>query len=291
MISKLILGTVQLGLNYGINNKKGKPTMDQAFNILNTAYNNGIRILDTAEAYGDSQEVIGEFHRSNPSKKFKIITKLDANKNVHDESLISIIKSNCTLLSIDSLYGYMFHNYSSFVDNKAFYEELLEAKEMKLIEKAGISLYSNEEVLDIVDNYKGFDFIQIPFNLLDNESKRKSIIEKAKKEGIAIHVRSTFLQGLFFKDTSNLQGKLLRLKPYLEQLEDIKTEFNVNTETLALQYTLQKTYIDKVLIGVESVDQLKNNISICSEKRSIPSEIIDKINVVENDLLNPSNWI
>ena len=75
MLSKLILGTVQLGLNYGVNNSSGKPTLDTAFNILNLAYESGIRTFDTAEAYGDSQEVIGRYIKQFPNKKFKIITK------------------------------------------------------------------------------------------------------------------------------------------------------------------------------------------------------------------------
>ena len=73
MLSKLILGTVQLGLNYGVNNSSGKPSKEKAFDILNSAYDGGIRTLDTAEAYGNSQEVIGSFMKDNPKKKFNII--------------------------------------------------------------------------------------------------------------------------------------------------------------------------------------------------------------------------
>ncbi|MDB4129586.1 aldo/keto reductase, partial [Flavobacteriaceae bacterium] len=72
--SKLMLGTVQFGIDYGINNKDGVPSIKEVFEILDFAYNNGVRFLDTAEAYGDSQSVIGKFHLQN-NNKFKIVTK------------------------------------------------------------------------------------------------------------------------------------------------------------------------------------------------------------------------
>lgn len=290
MISKLILGTVQLGLSYGINNELGKPSIETAFDILNLAYNSGIRIFDTAEAYGDSQEIIGAFIKEYPEKDIKIITKLSANNSLKQNELIKHIQLNCNLLNIKKLEAYMFHNYESFKKSIFLYEEIIEAKKERIIKNAGISLYTNKEIEDIIDNYPQFDFIQIPFNLFDNEIKRKSVIEKAKSKKIKIHVRSAFLQGLFFKKLDTIQGKLLSLKPYLIELDAVKKEYKISTETLALQYVLQKQYIDKVLIGVDSVEQLQKNIDICSKKVKIPSKVIDKIEVLEKELLNPSNW-
>ena len=170
MIDKLILGTVQLGLNYGVNTTSGKPSLETAFNILNLAYDSGIRTIDTAEAYGDSQEVIGRYIKQIPNKKFKIITKLSANKILNKGELIKHIKATCNILNVQCLEGYMFHNYQSFKNNSFLYQELLDAKKEGIINKAGISLYTNEEIEDIITNYKNFDYIQFPFNLLDNEN-------------------------------------------------------------------------------------------------------------------------
>jgi len=290
MISKLILGTVQLGLDYGINNRLGKPSLKKAFEILSLAFDNGITTLDTAEAYGNSQEVVGKFQKEYPNKKFKIITKLSASNHIDANDFISHISSTCKTLNTNQLYGYMFHNYNSFKDSTELYDKILLAKAKGLIEYAGISLYTNDEIKDILTNYSDFDFIQIPFNLLDNELKRKIIILEAKDKGIDIHTRSTFLQGLFFKTTEALPSNLQPLVPYLNALEDIKNKDSVNTETLALQYVLQKKYIDRVLIGVESIAQLNNNVNICNKLSNISHSLIDSINVYEEELLNPSNW-
>lgn len=289
-ISKLILGTVQLGLDYGINNASGKPSLEKAFEILHAAYNNGIRTLDTAEAYGNSQEIIGKFQLQHPQKKFKVITKLAADHTIKSDELIDHIRINCKVLNSNKLYGYMFHNYQSFKANTAFFDKVLQAKTIGLIEKAGISLYTNNEIEDIIENFDHFDFIQIPFNLLDNESKRKMVIERAKAKNIEIHTRSVFLQGLFFKNPKNFPAKLEPVLEYLETLDHIHKSNDINLESLALQYVLQKKYIDNVLIGVETIDQLRNNIHIANSEISIPHEVIDAIDVKEENLLNPSNW-
>ena len=148
-------------------------------------------------------------------------------------------------------------------------------------------IYQLEEVLKNDE----IDLVQLPFNLFDNSMRRKEILLRAKLKGIEIHVRSTFLQGLFFKRLNTIQGKILPLKPHLEDLEQIKNKYKINIETLALQYPLQKRYIDKVLIGVDNLEQLKNNIYICSKKTDIPAKVIDTIDVKEGALLNPINWI
>lgn len=289
-MNKIILGTVQLGLDYGIHNKQGKPNLSESFNILNTAFEKGIRILDTAEAYGNSQEVIGQFHKKFPNKIFNIITKLSANHSLKKGQLLNHINGNCKKLHCKQLLCYMFHNYESFKENIHFYNEFVTAKKTGLTKKIGISLYNNEEINDIVNNYNEFDIIQIPFNLFDNASKRKKYIEKARKKGIEIHTRSVFLQGLFFHELDMLPKKLAPLRPYLLSLESIKKANNFNTQTLAIQYVLQKKYINYMLIGVETESQLLKNIESFQNIINIPHKDIDSINVEEEFLLNPSNW-
>ena len=290
MIEKIVLGTVQLGLDYGINNQHGKPSLGQAFEILEVAFDNGIKVLDTAEAYGNSQEIIGNFQKEFPNKKFQIITKLASNAVVVPEKFISHIAHNFIVLNSDQLFGYMFHNYPSFKANEGLYEKLLGAKKEGLVSKAGISLYGNNEIEDILNNYDGFDFIQIPFNLFDNDSKRSTLLKEAKRKGIEVHTRSVFLQGLFFKPKSMILTTLKPLITHLDTLKNIKKATSINTQTLALQYVLQKKYIDHVLIGVETSKQLVDNINTCKIEQAIPHHLIDAIDVKEIELLNPSNW-
>jgi len=288
--SKLILGTVQFGLDYGINNSKGKPSLNEVFDTLSTAHANGIKILDTAEAYGNSQNIIGEFHKKNPDKIFKIITKFVTKNTTENFDIISKIKDNCAILNVKNLYAYMFHNFDGFKTNKSIYTELANAKSQNLIQKIGISLYTNQEIEYVLNSDAHFDIIQVPFNLLDNAKQRKDIFVKAKLKGIEIHTRSVFLQGLFFMNSESLIEKNIDLSNDISLLQNIIHKYDLDISSLALQYAYQKDYIDYLVIGVDNSQQLKNNISSLKTPQSIPDKKIDEIDVKNKAMLNPSNW-
>ncbi|UAB76417.1 aldo/keto reductase [Mesoflavibacter sp. SCSIO 43206] len=288
--SKLILGTVQFGLEYGINNKKGKPSDKSIKEILDYAYLNNINYLDTAEAYGNSQERIGLYHKNSPNK-FKIITKFSSTIKHLSEDINKRINTNLNTLHVDNLYCYMFH---SFKDFEAYFlkfkKDLLSLKRNKIIEKIGVSVYTNSEIEKVL-MFEEIDLIQMPFNLFDNENKRQTVIEKAKKKGIEIHTRSAFLQGLFFKEINQLNGNLIVLKPNLKSLKKICELNNIKINDLALKYVYDKEYIDNVLIGVDDLEQLKSNLKTIKTfiNKDIYNEV-KSINVKEDYLLNPSNW-
>ena len=290
MNSKLILGTVQFGLRYGINNTIGKLTEDQVFELLETAYDLGVRTLDTAEAYGNAHSVISNFHKQS-KKRFNIISKYSSSNFDYPIDLVERIQVHCSNFNVNYLEGYMFHSYNDFKMNINNNPNVLDnIKNSGLVKKIGVSAYSNNEIEDLL-NFKNINLIQLPFNLFDNEYQRKEILEKAKKKNIEIHTRSVFLQGLFFKDINTLTNCLLPLKNNLSELSLILKNNNISIESLALNYPLNKTYIDKVLIGVDSLEQLKNNIKVTENDfdKSI-YEKIDCIQIKNTKLLNPSNW-
>ena len=290
MISKLILGTVQFGLNYGINKTIGKLTEDQVFELLETAYELGVRTLDTAEAYGNAHSIISNFHKQS-KKRFNIISKYSSSNFDYPIDFVERIKVHCSNFNVNYLEGYMFHSYNDFKMNINNDPNVLDnIKNSGLVKKIGVSVHSNDEIEDLL-NFKNIDLIQLSFNLFDNEYQRKEILEKAKKRNIEIHTRSVFLQGLFFKDINMLTNCLLPLKNNLSELSLILKNNNISIESLALNYPLNKTYIDKVLIGVDSLEQLKKNIKATENDfdKSI-YEKIDCIQIKNTKLLNPSNW-
>ena len=193
MDDKLILGTVQFGLRYGINNSVGKPEKESVFDILSYAYENGIRYLDTAELYGNAHELIGEFHKLHPTKKFNIITKFPHN---FKDTLNHKINSYLCQLDIDYLEAILFHSYDSYINYKNQLIDLVKLKR-KSVKFIGVSVYTNEQ-MNVVINDINIDIIQIPFNLFDNLNLRGELIIKAKSNNKIIHTRSAFLQGLFF---------------------------------------------------------------------------------------------
>ena len=289
MKNKLILGTVQFGKKYGINNLNGMPSFAQVQEILEYAFEKGIDTLDTAENYGESQNRIGKFHEKS-NKKFKIITKYSPLNKELSKNIFERVNNNITKMKVDYLYSYMFHSFKDYqlYFNK-FKDDLLKLRSLNKIKKIGVSLHSNEEIMMVVKN-KEIGLLQLPFNLLDNSSQREKMLKICKKCGLEIHTRSSFLQGLFFKDINNLKGNLIHLKNDLEKVKRIISNEN-HINKIALKYVYEKKYIDNIIIGVDSIEQLKSNISILDYELvpKIKSKI-DKIMVEDQFYLNPSNW-
>ncbi|MDE5417232.1 aldo/keto reductase [Labilibaculum sp. DW002] len=287
MKSKLILGTVQFGLDYGINNDVGKPSFGKVCQILDFAFDNGVKVLDTAEAYGNSQDVIGSYHKIS-NQIFNIITKYSPNRTDLPEGIVERINLNLETLGVDTLYAYMFHSFADYRKYyKIFSEDLIELRELGIIKKIGVSLYTNDELEQVI-KCEEIDLIQLPFNLLDNNYQRGEVLQKAKNRGVEIHTRSVFLQGLFFKEL--LEDKLSYFTLYLKQLRDMaSSDFGISD--LALNYVCKQANIDNVLIGVDNIEQLNSNF--ISLQKDVPVEIqksIDLINVKDKSMLNPSNW-
>ena len=285
--SKLILGTVQMGLPYGINNTTGKVSLDDSLEILEYAFENGIEILDSAEAYGNAHEVIGAFHEKYHEKLFKVITKLPHQSDINVEEKVDDYLNE---LRVDQLHALLFHSFSSYKENINNFDVLRKLKLDKKIKNIGVSVYTNEEVEEVTLN-EDIDIIQLPFNLFDNINLRGAILEKAKSKGKTIHTRSALLQGLFFKDANDQNKTVQKLKNELLLLSDITKKYNTTISQLALSYCLQQNTIDNVLIGVDSINQLKDNIQSVNYK--IKPEAINEIDIIKVknlDLLNPSLW-
>ena len=282
---KLVLGTVQLGLKYGINNVVGKPSKLAAFGILEKARQNNIDTLDTADAYGDAIQVIGDYLKSHPRANFNIISKFIYDGGSLDEKLGISLKS----LHCKSFYGYMYHRFSDYY-NRYYRDDLLRLKHQGLIGKIGTSVYGNDELAEAA-NDSDVDLIQIPFNLFDNATDKTQLLKEAKKHGKEIHVRSIFLQGLFFKQPNELSGNLKRLEQPIREFHAILKQFSLNVNQVCLNHALHNPLIDKVLIGVETVSQLEENLE--SILIDFPAELAEKlksIHIPDKGLLNPTNW-
>ena len=288
MNNKLILGTVQFGLKYGINNSIGKLKKDEVLSLMKFAYNSGIRILDTAEAYGNAHKLIGDFHNKNDNLKFKIITKFPHKIKL---SLIGTkIIEYLDLLHVKTLDIIMFHSFESFQSNYKALNSLNELKSNGLINNVGVSVYTNAQLESLL-NEDLITVVQLPFNLLDNSNVRGDLINRLKEKGKIIHTRSAFLQGLFFKSTNDKNPIVQELKTELELLNQISIGSNCSMEELALSYCINQKNIDNVIIGVDSISQLNANIKASGfQIKENALKTINGIVVKDLELLNPSLW-
>jgi len=277
---KLAIGTAQFGLNYGINNNRGEIPQKEVCEILAFAKNAGINTLDTALSYGNSEKKIG-----NCPDGFNIISKFPDINNV-EESLKETLKN----LNRKDIYGYLFHSFKNFLENQEKIKKLYKLKEKLLIKKVGFSIYYPEELEFLLKNEIKFDIIQLPYNILDRRFEK--FFELLKEKHIEIHVRSVFLQGIFFK--KDIPIKLLPLKSKIKKLEEISKTYNIPLNEILLLFVLKNKDIDKVIIGIDSINHLKINLNVFNkldEKLKV-FEFVDFTYFEEKDekLILPVNW-
>ena len=271
---KIALGSVQFGLNYGIGNTEGKTNSAEVSKILNTAYSEGIRIVDTAQAYGDSEQVLGRLH----DNRFQIITKI--NPVARDPRSAGVmVQESLKNLNLKGLYGLLFHSAGSAIDNPKIVSELKELQKEGIIQKLGFSVYSPKELKQLISLYGIPDIIQIPFSHLDQRFENIAI--DLHHKGVEIHSRSTYLQGLYFRDNNQLTEFFKPIDSYHKNLRDSFHE-NGQLARALLNFSLNKDFIDNVVIGVNNQVQLIENtkrlksseINLPPVPKNIPEKIL-----------------
>ncbi len=274
MIKKLGLGTVQFGMEYGISNQGGITQPDEVKMILKYAAQSGIDLLDTAYGYGTSEQVLGKIG----TKGFKIVSKfLPATSNT---SIPTQVQLSLQRLKTDKLYGLLAHRPLDLLKHPQTWDYLQGLKIKSIVKKVGFSFNSVSEI-DLILN-RGFipDLVQVPFNYFD--SRFKPYMIELIKQGCEIHTRSAFLQGLFFIRPDKLNPFFDEIKPTLVSLQKL-----TNLQGRLLNYCLKQTFIDKVIVGVNTLEQLKQNIASLEKKDDLPLLFDQEIN---NNILSPSEW-
>jgi len=251
--SKIALGTAQFGYDYGINNTRGKVPKIEVFNILQYALDSGITVLDTAYGYQESESVIGEFIKNNPQSQLKIISKF------HNEEIERFFNESLERLNSLHVYGYLIHHFNKFLEHPEMWEMLQKLKKEGKIQKIGLSLYHPYEAEYILDHNLDVDIVQFPFSIFDQRFAR--LLPQLKERGIEIYVRSVFLQGLLFKHPEELHGEFSKVQDKVQQLQNLAKETKIPLSALCINFAVLDKYIDKVILGIDSLENIKENVS------------------------------
>ena len=282
-MAALALGTVQFGLNYGTHNTSGQVPVDEVCSILEHAFAKGIDVLDTSAAYGDSEKALGTSLLVRQGA-FKIVSKYPRSR----DSVEDVLSVTLAKLGLSSIYGYMIHHFDFYKAYPEVWQKMKLLKEEGVVAKIGFSLYNPEELEFLLERDLTLDIVQFPYNLLDR--RFSPYLSVLKGMGTEIHTRSVFLQGLFFCEPDSLRDRLQPLRPYLERINKFCVDYGVEKKTLALRAVLDNPYIDRVLIGVDSVAQLDQDIEASVGDRFDMGQLLQELDVKEKILLNPSNW-
>jgi spore coat polysaccharide biosynthesis protein SpsF (cytidylyltransferase family)/aryl-alcohol dehydrogenase-like predicted oxidoreductase len=281
---KIILGTAQLGFQYGINNQNKKIKKKDITDILNFAKKNYINYLDTAEGYKSSEKRIGEYCK-NYKSSFNIITKFNTNK-------LSKIRLSLKKLNLKKIFSVLIHNPSQIKNRfDVINIKKILSKYKSNISFIGASINSPKEYL-FLKKHKFFKIFQIPYNILDI---RWNKLLKNKKKSIEIHARSIFLQGLLITDQKNCPSKLKKeFNIVIKKLSYLRKKLNrFDEKDLLFSYVNKNSNIKKIVIGIENIDQIAQIPFYLLRKDLTNSDmrlVKRKMPKVSNDFLTPSNW-
>ncbi len=283
---KLSLGTVQFGKKYGISNRSGIVTVNEAEKILITAKEAGIKMIDTANSYGESENILGSIgvNEFNIVSKLQFIESEPIDKNFVEQKVLSTLKR----LRVNSLYGLLIHNIDNielkYIDK--IFHSLSVLKKNKLVKKVGISVYSPSIIDKFIKSYD-FDIIQSPINIFDRQLNMYGRLALLNKKKIEVHARSIFLQGLL---TMNSQERPKYFETWNKLFNDYDKwikEKKILPLKACLNFVLNIKKINKIIIGVQSSQQLKQIINLSYDPYI---KFPDEIQSTNPQLINPSNW-
>ena len=295
-IGKIVIGTAQMGFNYSITKNKLFTSKKKIKEIFTYAKKNKIKFLDTAMNYGDAQKKIGYFDKK---KEFKVITKLSKIGNIPLTKLENVVKKKIfkTLkdLKRNSIDILLIHNFEDVHLNKGKLLDVLHNfKKKRIIKIIGVSVYSPKEASYCIKQ-KEVNFLQIPFNILDQRWKNKDfLINLKKRKDVIIQVRSIFLKGLILNNYELWPSSIKKSKQIVEKIEKLVIQLKrKNKIDLCLSYINSFKWINFITVGVDDVVQLKEIVKFRYAKKMFLSEkktIYNHFKQLNDRVLIPTRW-
>jgi aryl-alcohol dehydrogenase-like predicted oxidoreductase len=294
-LSRLMLGTVQFGLSYGIANRSGQPSYETARSIIAAAYDGGVNCFDTAAGYGTSEEVLGRaLAELGITDKVIVITKgvrlLDELLSEKDAEKIiteSILRS-LERLRLEVLPVCLFHVEEHF----RHIGILLKLKDKELVRHVGVSVMTPDACRRIIDSGL-VDAVQVPTNVFDRRYIRAGVFQEAEKRGVAVFVRSVYLQGLIFLSDAETPPELSAVIPVRRKLKSLADEAKMSFAELAVRCVFGIPGATSVLVGVDSLEQMRQNLTFLS-KGPLDANLMKAIDEAVPDLsdiiLMPNKW-
>ena len=259
--SKFMLGTVQLGVSYGMANRTGKPSEESAFEILDAALAHGVTAFDTAVHYGSSEEVVGSWARARGVRPV-IVSKFKLRSDDPLPELEAEIHHTQTHLPVIS--GYMYHDADQMRRwHTTVFDRLQKMKADNRMDFIGSSVYTAKDVEDFL-RLDGLGAIQIPMSVLDTRIIRSGLLRELKKKGARVFVRSVFLQGMLCMPEP--PEKFGFMKPYIDRLCEVAASEGLPLEQLAVSFIRDLPEIDSLVIGCETPEQVLSNAELIGGK-------------------------
>lgn len=285
--SKLALGTAQFGYSYGIANVTGQVALSEVASILQLGQLSGVDTLDTAVAYGESEERLGSLGVS----EWRVISKLppvpDGCTAVADW-VHQTIQASLRRLRLTRVTGFLLHRPLQLLgpNGPELYRALLSVKSEGLIGSIGCSITGPEDLAALSPKFQ-FDLVQAPFNILDRRLVSSGWLTRLSDAGIEIHVRSVFLQGLLLMEEETRPPAFRRWQLIWDQWARWLGANGITPLEACLGFVTSHPEIDRVIVGVDSVAHFR---AVLSATRPLSVPPPHSLSSDDPLLINPSCW-
>lgn len=285
---KLALGTAQFGMAYGIANPQPQISYTESTAIIKYGHHYGMSLIDTAMAYGDSEERLGQIGVA----AWKVVSKLPEIPQCESisEWVERSVKESLGRLKVGTLYGLLLHHPAQLIGHQGrdIYSSLQKLKADGLVKKIGVSIYCPEE-LGAIFSKGNFDIVQSPFSILDRRLISTGWLDRLVEQGVEVHARSIFLQGLLLMNTNQRPKKFDRWSDLWERYHQWVAESGVSQLEACLGYAMSIKGIHQVIVGVNGLSHLKEIITAAANPCCLapPSDLYTE----DMALLNPVAWL
>jgi aryl-alcohol dehydrogenase-like predicted oxidoreductase len=284
-VTRLVLGTAQLGAGYGVTNAVGRLADAEVVALLEAALDGGIGLFDTATVYDDAEERLG---RLMPSRGAAYVSKFELRAD-EEPTFDALVGGSLARLRVPSLAGVLARGIDALDARRAArIEELLDdARASGQVERYGVSVYDGVELRRAVELLPSLTFVQLPGSAVDRRLLDDPLLAELRREGVEVHVRSAFLQGLLLSDVSSLPERFAALAPSLTELDGIAARHGVPRIAVLLAALLRHPEVDAVVVGATSTTELEGILAGWRAAHGVPEV---GVSPVAEELADPRRW-
>ena len=284
---KIAIGTANFGMHYGVANAHGMLSKNSVAEILGLAKSLGVTCLDTANAYGESQKILGELG----VRDWRVVSKILSVPQYCEDikyfirTQIDLILSSLKLSEFETV---LVHNSKDLTGEVGYevYEALDDAKSRGQVEKIGVSIYDPSD-LDLITSRFQLDVVQAPINVFDNRLQDSGWLDRLASMGVEVHARSVFLQGVLLSAIAQNNDFFKPWKATFEKWNRFAELSGTSALVNCIKHVNSYEKVAFAVVGVDSAQNLSEVFEAFSER---PQRIAKHDFVVDPKLINPASW-
>jgi len=296
-VSRVTLGTVQFGLPYGVANRAGQPDERAVTEIVAAALEGGVTCLDTAATYGTSEEVLGRvLHGLGVAGRVVVVTKVRplhaaelASPALARRAIEASVAESRRRLALDCLPLVLFHREADAVHLDA----LADLRDRGWLRAAGVSCDNATGPAARLAAHADVAALQLPASVLDPRHHRAGSFAAAAARGVAVFVRSVYLQGLLLMPEADVPPALVPVIPARRALAALAAEAGMSLAEIAVRFMLGVPGVTSLVLGVDSPAQLRDNLALAGRgplDAVLAAAVAAAVPALPDAVLSPPLW-